>query len=85
MSYSAGAFAAAVYCDKVTLNMDFVEGYLYATGIEPQIDPYYRSEFHKFEKQATQDNDGFCKAMRLMFYRGDNSKPLEVPLLIDKP
>ncbi|MDP9811171.1 hypothetical protein J2W42_004034 [Rhizobium tibeticum] len=84
-SYSAGATVAAMYCGKLELNAYFFAGYGYATGIYPPLDPYFRSEMARLEKEAKTDLKSYCSATRLMFYKGNKPKPLNAPLLIDKP
>ncbi|RFB98070.1 hypothetical protein B5K11_02805 [Rhizobium leguminosarum bv. trifolii] len=85
LSYSAGAAVAAMYCGKLELNADFLEGYEYATGIYPPLDPYFRSEMARLEKSAKSDLKSYCSLTKLMFYKGNKPKPLNAPLLIDKP
>ncbi|MGR9461601.1 hypothetical protein [Rhizobium leguminosarum] len=85
LTFAAGAAVAVVYCGKLELNADFVAGYQYGTGIYPPLDPYFRSEMSRLEKEAQNDPKSYCSATRRMFYKGNKPKPLAAPLLIDKP
>lgn len=85
LSYAAGAAIAVMYCEKLELNADFVAGYESGTGIYPPLDPYFRSEMARLEKDAQSDPKGYCSLAKLMFYKDNKPKPLEAPLLIDKP
>ncbi|MBB4239034.1 hypothetical protein [Rhizobium esperanzae] len=85
LSYAAGAAVASMYCGKLELNADFVAGYEAGTGIYPPLDPYFRSEMARLEKDAQTDVKSYCSLAKLMFYKGNKPKPLAAPLLIDKP
>ncbi|TCA23856.1 hypothetical protein E0H70_27625 [Rhizobium leguminosarum bv. viciae] len=85
LPYSAAAIVAGMYCGKLELNGDFFAGYEYGTGISPSLDPYFRSEMSRLEKEAKGDLKSYCSLARLMFYKGNKPKPLVAPLLIDKP
>lgn len=84
LSYAAGAVVAGMYCGKLELNADFFLGYEYATGVYPPLDPNFRPEMARVEKDAKSDLDNYCKVARLMFYKGSKAKPLAAPLLVDK-
>ncbi|TAZ53242.1 hypothetical protein ELG83_33330 (plasmid) [Rhizobium leguminosarum] len=84
LSYAAGAVVAGMYCGKLELNADFFLGYEYATGVYPPLDPNFRPEMARVEKDAKSDLDSYCKLARLMFYKGNKPKPLAAPLLVDK-
>ncbi|MBO0142814.1 hypothetical protein JZX87_16725 [Agrobacterium sp. Ap1] len=83
--YAASAVVAGMYCGKLELNGDFFLGYEYATGVYPPLDPDFRAEVAKIEKDARSDIENYCKAARLMFYKGNKPKPLAGPFLVDKP
>ncbi|MGZ2504404.1 hypothetical protein [Rhizobium leguminosarum] len=82
LSYAAGAVVAGMYCGKLELNADFFLGYEYATGVYPPLDPNFRPEMARVEKDAKSDLDNYCKVARLMFYKGNKPKPLAA--LVDK-
>ncbi|GEM_PF-1635832 len=84
LSYAASAVVAGMYCGKLELNGDFFLGYEYATGVYPPLDPTFRAEMAKIEKDARSDLDNYCKTARLMFYKGNEPKPLAGPFLVDK-
>ncbi|WP_312862819.1 hypothetical protein [Rhizobium lentis] len=84
LSYAAGAVVAGMYCGKFELNADFFLGYEYATGVYPPLDPNFRLEMARVETDAKSDLDSYCKAARLVFYKGNKPKPLAAPLLVDK-
>lgn len=84
LSFAAGAVVAGMYCGKLELNADFFLGYQYATGVYPPLDPNFRAEMARVEKDAKSDLDSYCKVARLMFYKGNKPKPMAAPLLVDK-
>jgi len=81
----AGAVAAAMYCDGLDFNGQYILGFQDATGLMlPFSEPGYREEFARREKEAKEDPENYCKLAVLMFHKDVKPRASLAPLLMNK-